>query len=494
MTDVPEDSSRAATRDSLSGGAWTVAERIIAQASQLILFIAAARVLSPAEFGLFALVSTCALLFLRMSEVGWAPYIMSWSGDDTVPRQVVMVSIWVGAAFGLLGALIGAGGLWLGFDAVAMHLVLMFSAWVVIATTCSAQKGMMIWRDGLRGSAIAESIGEIAGMAMALLLLHRGWGVYSLVFGRLAYQTTHLAISFAVTRRAPLFGMPRQDLRQLGIYSWHIFSSRFILNLRLYVATFLIGGFLGPASVGYYRAAQRLVGSIAEIIGAPSLVLAWSMFRQARDEHGLRSRGFQVQVNLYFKLLFAVGAPVFVWLTLMGQDLISGLLGPKWLPALPVVGILALARALSLQATVTEPILSLNGEVGRLPRFNLILLVLTVAGTTLGAMLGLQAVAWSQVAVGIVAAVATNRLLERHGGIDWREVVVEGRRLVLPVLLGAAVILLMRDLRLFEDLPALVRAFGVVVPATAIYLLALIAADPALRDAARARRNRRAGA
>lgn len=482
MTDSPEGVSRATARQAIGGGAWTIAERVIAQGSQLILFVAAARVLSPAEFGIFALVSTCALLFLRMAEVGWAPYIMSWDGDDTVPRQVVMVSIFTGLAFGLFGGLVGAGYLMLGLGNVTAHLILLFSLWVVIATTCSAQKGMMIWRDGLRGSAIAESVGEIVGMVVALAALYRGFGVYALVFGRLAYQTTHLTISFVVTNRAPLFGMPAEELRALGRYSWQIFSSRLIVNLRLYIATFIIGAFLGPAPVGYYRAAQRLVGSIAEIIGAPSLVLAWSMFRQARDDHGVRTRGFQRQANLYFKFLFALGIPVFIWLTLMGSDLISGLLGQKWLPALPLVGILALARALSLPAAATEPILSLNGEVGRLPLFNLALLVMTITLTAAGAATGLEAVAWSQVLAALIAAVATNRMLRKHGGIDWREVLVDAGRLVPPVLLGSAVILLARELPVFQALPALVRAFSVVVPATAVYLLALTATEPAFRD------------
>jgi O-antigen/teichoic acid export membrane protein len=196
----------------------------------------------------------------------------------------------------------------------------------------------------------------------------------------------------------------------------------------------------------------------------------------------VRTRGFQQQANLYFKLLFALGIPVFIWLTLMGQDLISGLLGPKWLPALPLVGILALARALSLPAAATEPILSLNGEIGRLPLFNLTLLVLTVALTAAGAATGLTAVAWSQVLAALIAAVATNRMLRKHGGIDWREVLMDAGRLVPPVLLGSVVILLARELPVFQSLPALVRAFGVVIPATAIYLLALTATEPAVRD------------
>ena len=199
-------------------------------------------------------------------------------------------------------------------------------------------------------------------MGVALLTLHHGAGVLALAYGRLTYQSVHLMLSFCFTRRAPLAGMPRSELRALAIYSWQIFSSRFIYNLRLYLATFVIGAFLGPAPVSYYRAAQRLVSAIAELVSSPALVLAWSMLRQARDSHGLPSPGYQLQVNLFFQVLFAVALPIFIWLTLMGEDLIRGLLGAQWLPALPIVAVLSLARALALIDSATEPLLSLAGE------------------------------------------------------------------------------------------------------------------------------------
>ena len=94
MTDRPKpDGKPGRLGATLGGGAWTVGERVIAQISQLVIFITAARILSPAEFGVFSLVSACAILLLRTSEAGWAPYIMSWQGDDTVPRQVLMIAI-----------------------------------------------------------------------------------------------------------------------------------------------------------------------------------------------------------------------------------------------------------------------------------------------------------------------------------------------------------------------------------------------------------------
>ncbi|MDE3122050.1 MAG: hypothetical protein KGK00_09765 [Paracoccaceae bacterium] len=121
-----------------------MAERIIAQVSQLVLFVAAARILSPADFGVFALVSSAAILLMRSAEVGWAPYIMSWEGDDTVPRQVVMVALISGVCIGALAFGVGLLLPLIGLPAVVSHLFLLFSVWIALATTSSEQRGMMI--------------------------------------------------------------------------------------------------------------------------------------------------------------------------------------------------------------------------------------------------------------------------------------------------------------------------------------------------------------
>lgn len=477
----------------ISGGVWTMAERVISQASQLIVFIAAARVLSPAEFGTFALVSACAILLLRVAEAGWSQYIMSWQGDATIPRQVLFIAILSGMAITSLGVLAGLLLPLIGLSQDTSLLVILFAVWVTLATTSSAQKGMMIWQDKLKSSATAESLGEIAGVGAALAALYSGWGVLSLAVGRLTFQSVHLCISFIATRMAPKPGMSRAELRKLLVFSGQVLSSRMIVNLRMYLATFIIGGFLGPASVGFYRAAERLVGAMAEIVSVPGEVLAWSLFRENRDtrpEGTPPTSGFQTQANLYYRYLLAIALPLFIWLALLGDDLIAGLLGSEWLPALPVVAILALSRAIMTTGLATEPVLSLAGQIRKLPAFTLAFFVLTVAVTLASAPFGLFAIAWAQVAVSVVIFAATIPLLRRNTNIDLVEVLRRARRLIVPLIMGTAVLLLLRDASLFADWPALLRAVGVSVPAVLLYVASLALLDPRLRQIVRNRLRR----
>jgi len=465
----------------VTSGALTAIERVTAQISQLIVFIAAARILGPAEFGVFALVSACAILLLRFAEFGWAQFIMSWNGDDRLPRQVLFMAMLSGAAVACVGTAVAAGLWFMGWGAQSALLFTLFSVWVMLATTSSAQKGIMIRQNMLKMSAMAEILGELAAFGVALAALFNGFGVLSLVFGRLAMQTIHLGVSFSATRLTPLAGLKGAQLRDVLTFSGQLFTSRMVVNIRLYAATFIIGGFLGPAAVGYYRAAERLVGAVAEIVSVPTEVLAWSLFRQTRDAQGGRIDGFQARAEVFFLALLALAVPVFIWLALVGKDLVQGLLGPEWLPALPVVAILALSRAIILPGIATEAILSLAGKIRKLIPFTLLFLAITLVATLAGVQFGLYGVAWSQVVVSLVIFAATVWMQGRYGQIDWRPIGRQCVWLILPVLFGSLLLVELLGNAHIAGLGPLVRVAVVSVITVIGYACALTVMEPRIR-------------
>ena len=473
------DTRHAGSRKVLGDTALTVAERIISQVVQFTIFIVAARVLGPADFGVFALASAAAILLLRVAEVGWAPFIMSVSGDATVPRQVLFIAIFAGIIVGVIG-LLGTFVAWQRDVAIEIvHLMTLFSVWVTLASASSAQKGVLIWSHRLKASAFCEISGEIVGLVVAVWTLMNGWGFLSLAFGRLSLQTTHLVLSFAITRMSPLAGMRGELLRELWVFSGQIFISRMLINIRLYAATFIIGGFLGPAAVGFFRAADRLVSAAGEVIAVPGQLLAWTLLRKARDGGDAAGQADRInaQVRQHLKVLVIAGAPVMIWLMVMSDELIGGLLSSEWLPAAPLVAILALSRLLFLAGILTEPLLSVVGQAKRLPLFTFVLLAVSVTLTYASVHFGVYAVAWSQVLIALIVLIVTVWLFHRYAGIRWREVLNELRSTILPLVCGVATLIGLDLIAAPLDLPDLVEVIGFGVVAVVIYLLVIRATD-----------------
>jgi len=475
------DPSPASGRKTLGDGAFAVAERVISQVAQFVVFVIAARILGPAEFGVFALVSACSILLLRVAEVGWAPFIMSWHGDATVPRQVLLIAVLCGLIFGALGLAGGGVAAWLFPGGAVLELIVLFSIWIALANASSAQKGIMIWQGRLKASAVCEIVGELTGTAVAIASLYAGHGVLSLAFGKLAMQIVHLTMSFGVTRLAPLPGLRGEVLRDLRIFSTQIFTSRMLANLRLYIATFIIGGALGPAAVGYYRAADRLVSAAAEIIAVPGLMLAWSQLRRARDAGAPEGRTARInrEVARFLKVIIAGGAPILLWLAVLGQDLIAGLLSSAWLPAAPVVAILAVARLVSMVGVMTEPLMSISGQSRRLPGFNLMIFVMSTAVTLAAAPFGLYAISAAQVVGAALTLAATIVLFRRHAGTDWSPILADLRATALPLICGLGSLIALQVVADGMAIPPLLRAIGLGLLAFAVYVVATALLDRA---------------
>lgn len=455
----PQDGGRKAAGDVM----FSVLERVVSQLAQFAVFIVAARLLGPTEFGIFALASACAMLLLKAAEAGWAPFIMSRSGDITVPLQVLFIAIVSGTLFGTAGGLfvlVAGGSLGLAPDTVS--LMLCFALWVALANAASAQKGVLIWLGRIKTAAACEIAGELVALGVAVFALLNGAGVFALIYGRLAAQSSALVFSFAATRRAPLPGLPPSVQRELWVFSGQIFTSRMLVQVRLQFVTLIIGGFLGPAAVGFFRAAERLVGAISELIVVPGQLMAWTLLRRARDAGAFEDRKDRIntQVARLLKVLVVLGAPLLLWLIVMNEEIVRGLLGDEWLPTATLVGILAFGRLFLFLGVLTEPLMSIAGEARRLTAFMALIFAVSVLLTLIAAPFGIYALAWSQTAVCAIVMGASIRLFGRHGGIDWAVVARSLRSTVLPLACGTATIWMLDLAAKGRGLPDLVAAAG----------------------------------
>jgi len=475
-------SSHASSHKAAGDAILTIAERIILQVSQFAIFLLAARILGPAEFGLFSLVSACAILLLSVAEVAWVPFIMSRDGDESVPLQVLFVAILNGVVFGVLGALLslGAGMLGLGQDLVMLGVL--FALWVALANASRAQRGVLMWMNRLKAGALCEIGGELAGLVVAIYALQQGQGVFALVYGRLSAQSVTLVLGLLAMRRLPRPGLPREVLRELWRFSIQFFASRMLVQLRFQFITLTIGAFLGPAAVGFYRAAERLVGAVCELIMVPAQMLAWAHLRQARDQGDPAHQAARVreQARRHLKVVMALGAPLLLWLVLMNRALIEGLLGPEWTPAAVLVAILAAGRLIMMPGILTEPLMTILGRVSDLPRFMASILAVSVLLTLATAPFGVIAIAWGQSAICAMVMVATFWLFDRRAGVPWRGLVGPLATLIVPMILGVLALLLLDRLFAGTGLPALVRAMAVGLTGGAGYLLALAVFDQSI--------------
>lgn len=262
-------------------------------------------------------------------------------------------------------------------------------------------------------------------------------------------------------------------LPDLVRFSLNILASRLIVSLRGYAAVFIVGGFFGPASVGFYRAGERVVGAFSEMIGEPVRVLVWKTFRTARDSKS--PDAYQNFANIFFPTLAVIAIPGFAWICLFAEPIIVGLLGAEWAPAAPVISILSAASLLGTMGFATEPMLSLTGNTALLPRLFLSYAILAIIMTLVAGPFGMIAVSFAQVVVAVVIFVVNLYVYREKIGFAWLPVLRNLLPAVIPLSAYFALLVGIDQLEVVPQLNPLLRAGVVSLPSFVIYaaLLAL---------------------
>lgn len=462
------------------GGIWTAVSRILSQGVQFAIFMVAVQVMSPAEFGIFALVSALSVILAQFAMAGWPEYIMQWSGDAAQPRRVLALAVAGGALLAVIGIALSYLAPLFGDDPRATPLMQVFSIWIFFASIGGTFAGIMNWEDRLTAAATAAIAGDIANFVVALWALLEGYGVFALAAGRLAGGLCWAAAGLTVVRMAPDFRITLEQAKEIVNFTARIVAVRLVVNIRLYAATLVIGAFLGAAQVGYFRAGQRLVSALSEVLGEPTRVLSWSLFRSTRNAQGA-AVDFRERANSFFPLLLICAIPLFAATAILAEDVTVGLLGAEWLPAAPVVRILAVAYALFAAGYANEAILSLAGAVRLLPYMVLANAILGVGITVIAAPHGILATAWAQVVSAVAIFSLNGWVARRYAAVRWEQIFALLRVLPLALLLSAAVPLAAIRTAALDSVPPLLRAILLALAFLVAFYAVLFGLDGRLR-------------
>ena len=218
--------------------------------------------------------------------------------------------------------------------------------------------------------------------------------------------------------------LTRSFLMDILEFSRHILANRIIFYLRSYSGTLALGSFLGLAEAGYYRAAERIVGAISELLGEPARMLAWVAFRRVRGPQAdaVRFEELGKTATTFMTALMIVSAPVYIGLALVSPALVDLALGSAWAPTAALVSILAIKQVLLIPGYVTEPLLSITGNISKMPRLMVVNGVVAIALIVAAAPFGVEAAALGQCAAALVSLKISSHLQGRYGGLDWRHV------------------------------------------------------------------------
>ena len=377
---------------SVRGGLLNVTSQGVQFLIQTIATVVLARLLTPTDFGLVAMVATITALGQAFADLGLSEATIQ---RTEISHDQVSALFWINVAIGL--------GLTLITVTMAPVLARFYREPRIVNITLLVSLTFLIGGLRVQPDALLKrqmrflslAIRDVAAYALAvpvaITMAWRGAGYWALVALPLTLNLTQMALSWLMVSWRP--SLPRRDAQvgSLVAFGGNVAASYFIIGVSRSADNVLIGRYTGAGPLGLYSRAYNLLMLPVRQLSAPAASVAIPAFSRTQGNPERFARYYLRAVNL----LMWISAPIFGFLFVAAHPVIVLLLGNQWRGAAPVFQILAPCALTQLLLESTIWIFVSRGQSQQLLKLLLIISPIIVGSYAIGLPFGIKGVALS---------------------------------------------------------------------------------------------------
>lgn len=340
---------------------WRSGTQIFSQLVAWVSTFLVIRILSPSDYGLFAMTSVVLVLLNLFNGYSFGnAVIQDRSAGKQQLRQLFGLLIAINGALALLQVLL-APLVAAYFRQPQVADLLRVQALIYLSNPFLALGYTVLAREmDFRRQAQVNMASAMLGALVALAGAIGGLGVWTLVAAPLAMFTSR-ALGMVAAARAWVW--PSFDFRSaktMASYGGIVMAGQLFWFLQTQADILIAGRALTPGELGYYTTALMLAQLFVNKVVPPLNEVAFSAYARIQDDPQAVSLGFLKSVRVV--MLLAV--PFCLGLAAVSEPAIQTLLGEKWLPAAPLVSLLALAMPFMTLHVMLAPATNAVGQPG----------------------------------------------------------------------------------------------------------------------------------
>ena len=327
----------------LSSLFWKLMERGGTQGIQFIVQIILARLLSPEEYGIIAIVMVFILLANVFVESGFNTALIQKKDADEVDFSSVLY-LSLGVATILYVVIFFTAPFIASFydQTILIQVLRVLSITIFIGAFNSIQNAYVA-RNMLFKKLFTSSLGSvmISGV-VGIIAAYSGLGVWALVLQQLTSQLAVAVILWFTVKWRPHIIFSTTRVKSLFSYGSKLLASGLLDTLYSNLRTLIIGRMYTPYMLGYYNRGQQFPQLIvSNINGSIQSVMLPALSAHQDDRKRVKEMMRRAVVSSSF-LIF----PMMVGMAVVAEPLVKIVLTEKWLPAVPFLQIACFTFAL----------------------------------------------------------------------------------------------------------------------------------------------------
>jgi O-antigen/teichoic acid export membrane protein len=300
-----------------------------------------ARILTPTEFGIYAITAFCAAFLSMFGDVGLGAAIIQKQDGPTqadlrtvFTLQLVLASILVVAGFIAAGPVAGAYHLspaaaWLMRALIATLLISVLRTVPAVLLERDLRYGRLGTVDASQGVTF-----QVAAVVAALL----GFGVWSFVWATVISSVVGVVAAYTLSPWRPGFGFDRASARRLVSFGMAYQAQGILSFVKDAMTPTVVAVLAGAAAVGYVNWAFAIATAPLLVTGSLWQV-TFPAFARAAHDPVLLARIVERAIHLGAIVMLPISFSIMA----LAPQIVEYVFGSKWDPALPSIYLFSVA-------------------------------------------------------------------------------------------------------------------------------------------------------
>ena len=352
----------------MSGMLWVSISNILLKFINFTISVILARLLEPSDFGLVAIALVVVNFFEIFRDLGIGPALIHRKEDqNTASDTAFFIFPTVAIIFYVVAYFIAPAASGFFREEELEMLIRVLSLTFVIWSFGNLPRTLLTKDLEFKKLVIPQLLPKISYGAVAILMAFQGFGVWSLVGGRLVLEVMSVITIWKAVNWRPTLRFDKKIALELLSYGKHVITATIIIFLISVVDVTFIGRLLGSEELGYYSIAFGISGLFTYQF---SMLISQVMFPAFSKMQGDMDKMSAAYLKT-LKYLSLIAFPAALGIITVSWYFMEVVYGDKWLPAVAVLQVLCIYGLNKAMLNTTQSLYLASGKPKIMTKINL---------------------------------------------------------------------------------------------------------------------------
>lgn len=387
-------------KETVKGVAWSGIDKIANGGILFIANIVLARLLSPKDFGLLAIISIFVQISQTFIDSGFTnALIQKKDRSQTDYSTVFFFNLAISIGFYIILFFCAPLIAYFFENDKLTYLTRVVGLNLIIGALVSVHKTRLTIELRFKIQAVISLVSSIISVVIAIWMAYHGYGVWSLVAMSIVSITLQVLLIYVLIKWKPSILFSKTSFKTLFSYSSKLLGASLIHLIYRNLYPIVIGKRFSPLQLGYFNRADLFAMYPSSTITSIVTRVAFPIFSRIQDDNNKLKNAYSKYITFSSLLIF----PMMTGLIVLAKPITIVLLTDKWLPMVPMLQVLCIDWMTDHLCQINLNVLFVKGRSDLAFKLEILKKSIAILILFISLHWGIIGVCWGRVVYGIIA-------------------------------------------------------------------------------------------